>query len=230
MTTIKHVAIIMDGNGRWAKKQQMIRTFGHLSGSENVRNISIRASDLGLEALTLYAFSTENWKRPVEEVNYLMKLPKVFFDKYMQELMSKNIRVSTIGDLEAFPQETRDVLHWAINRSKNNTGMVLNFAMNYGSRDEIVRAVNEIHKYKLINPDFEITEASFEKFLMTKDLPEVDLMIRTSGEQRLSNFLLYQLAYSELMFVEESWPEFTCEIFEQCLEAYKLRHRRFGGI
>jgi len=230
MTAIKHIAIIMDGNGRWAKKQQMARTFGHLSGSENVRNITIRASELGLQALTLYAFSTENWKRPIEEVNYLMKLPKIFFDKYINELMERNIKVMTIGNLSAFPEDTRKVIDWAMNKTKANTGMILNFAMNYGGRDEIVQATKKIIEITKTNPDLVIDEALISQYLMTSNLPEVDLMIRTSGEQRLSNFLLYQLAYSELMFVDESWPEFTTERFEACVEAYNLRQRRFGGV
>ena len=230
MSSLKHVAIIMDGNGRWAKSKGYPRTQGHLVGTDNVRNIAIAANDQGIEVLTVYAFSTENWKRSKDEVDYLMKLPFVFFNKFIKELMEKNIKISMIGEMDDIPKDTARVLQKAIDETANNTGMVLNFAMNYGSRREIVSGINKILEEYKKNNSLEITEENFNSYLYTKDFPDVDLMIRTSGEQRISNFLLWQLAYSELMFVEESWPEFTPELFIKCLKDFESRDRRFGGI
>lgn len=229
-TTCRHVAIIMDGNGRWAKKQNKQRTFGHLSGSENVRNIALAANKLNIKVLTLYAFSTENWKRPMEEVDYLMKLPEVFFNRFMDELMREGIKIMAIGDLSKFPPNTQRVLLNAIDRTKNNSGLILNFAMNYGGRDEIIRAVNAIaNEVRLGTLDI-IDETVFESYLMTSGLPPVDLMIRTSGEQRISNFLLWQLAYSELVFTDVSWPDFKEDDLVQALKVFENRSRRFGGL
>ncbi len=229
-TTCRHVAIIMDGNGRWAKKQDKQRTFGHLSGSENVRNIALAANKLNIKVLTLYAFSTENWKRPMEEVDYLMKLPEVFFNRFMDELMREGIKIMAIGDLSKFPPNTQRVLLNAIDRTKNNSGLILNFAMNYGGRDEIIRAVNAIaNEVRLGTLDI-IDETVFESYLMTSGLPPVDLMIRTSGEQRISNFLLWQLAYSELVFTDVSWPDFKEDDLVQALKVFENRSRRFGGL
>ncbi|MEG0328664.1 MAG: isoprenyl transferase [Erysipelothrix sp.] len=226
MESCKHVAIIMDGNGRWAKKQKKTRSFGHYYGSENVREIALRALDMGVEVITLYAFSTENWKRPQEEIDYLMKLPAIFFEKFLKELMERGIRIETIGDLTKIPERTRKVMENAVERTKNNDKLVLNFALNYGSRDEIVRAVNRIADSGISN----ISERDFSLYLDTKDLPDVDLLIRTGGEQRLSNYLLWQLAYAELMFVDEPWPEFGPDEFEACLVDFDSRNRRFGGL
>lgn len=229
-TYCQHVAIIMDGNGRWAKKQKKQRTFGHFSGSENVRNIAIAANDLGIKALTLFAFSTENWQRPVEEVDYLMKLPEVFFNRFLDELMQKNIRITSIGNLAAFPEDTRRVLQMAIDRTKGNTGLILNFAMNYGGRDEIVRAVKRLVEIYDTEQLKALTEEMFESALDTADLPAVDLLIRTSGEVRISNFLLWQLAYAEMIFTEVAWPEFTADLFNDCIDEFNRRDRRFGGV
>lgn len=229
-TNCQHVAIIMDGNGRWAKKQKKQRTFGHFSGSENVRNIAIAANDLGIKALTLYAFSTENWQRPIEEVDYLMKLPEVFFSRFLDELMQKNIRITSIGNLSAFPADTRRVLEMAIERTKENSGLILNFAMNYGGRDEIVRAVRRLVDTYDTEQLKNLSEEMFESALDTAGLPEVDLLIRTSGEVRISNFLLWQLAYSEMIFPEVAWPEFTAELFNECIDEFNRRDRRFGGV
>ena len=227
----RHVALIMDGNGRWAKKRNLLRTFGHHSGSENVREIAIAAADLGIEVLTLYAFSTENWKRPIDEVNFLMKLPEVFFAKFLIELMAKNIRIQTIGEMDAFPEDTRRVLNSAIQTTQENTGMILCFAMNYGSRREILlaakRFADDLNHGKITK---EADEDTFASYLMTHDYPPVDVVIRTSGEQRLSNFLLWQLAYAELVFVDEAWPEFTPERFKEVLALTAQRERRFGGL
>lgn len=231
MYNLKHVAIIMDGNGRWAKAQGKNRTQGHLVGTDNVRNIAIAANDMGIEVLTVYAFSTENWKRPLEEVNYLMKLPALFFDKFMKELMEKNIRITMIGEMADIPSETAKILQRAIDKTANNTGMVLNFAMNYGSRREMILAMQQYAQDVLDNKrPVKLSEDDFDKYLMTRDFPPVDLMIRTSGEQRISNFLLWQLAYTELMFVDEPWPEFTPEKFKFYCSEFTKRDRRFGGI
>lgn len=231
MEQLQHVAIIMDGNGRWAKAHGKVRTQGHLVGVDNVRNIAIKANDMGVKVLTVYAFSTENWKRPLDEVNYLMKLPALFFNKFMKELMEKNIKISMIGEMEHIPEDTAKVLQRAIDETANNTGMILNFAMNYGSRREITLAARKYAKDVLENKaDLDIDERAFGQYFMTADFPEVDLLIRTSGEYRLSNFLLWQIAYTEFMFVDEPWPEFTPERFEYYCNEFLKRDRRFGGI
>ncbi len=231
MEQLQHVAIIMDGNGRWAKAKGLPRTQGHFVGVDNVRNIAIKANDMGIKVLTVYAFSTENWKRPLEEVSYLMKLPAIFFDKFMKELMEKNIRIKMIGEMEQIPKDTAKILQRAIDKTANNTGMILNFAMNYGSHREMILAINHYAKDVLENKaSLNIDEKGFEKYLMTSDLPPVDLMIRTSGEQRISNFLLWQIAYTELMFVDEPWPEFTPEKFEGYCHDFLKRDRRYGGL
>ncbi|MFI3284991.1 MAG: isoprenyl transferase [Erysipelotrichaceae bacterium] len=228
MEKIKHIAIIMDGNGRYAKKLGEKRTFGHLQGTDNVRNIAIAANDEGVEVLTLYAFSTENWKRPQEEVSYLMKLPAVFIDKFLGELMEKNIRIQMIGQTDLLPADTLKVLNYAIEKTSINTGMILSFALNYGSRDELVCAMRTINDLGIESE--QIDEEMITQHLMTKDYPEVDLMIRTSGECRISNFLLWQLAYSELMFVDVPWPLFTPYEFKACVTQFYQRDRRFGGL
>lgn len=226
MSSLNHIAIIMDGNGRWAQKQNKMRTFGHYYGSENVREIALSALEVGVKTLTLYAFSTENWKRPQEEIDYLMKLPAVFFKKFLKELNEKGIRITTIGDLSKIPEKTREVMLDAIEKTKHNTNLTLNFALNYGSRDEIVRAVNKIIDAK----ETKVTEASFEGYLDTNGLDDVDLLIRTGGDKRLSNYLLWQMAYAEFMFLDMQWPEFNREIFLECVEDFNTRNRRFGGL
>ncbi len=230
MNTLNHIAIIMDGNGRWAKQRNLPRTMGHKKGTEKVREIAIYANKLGIKCLTLYAFSTENWKRPENEVNYLMSLPKIFFNSYLKEIMENNIKITMIGEMDRIPKEAREIFESAIEESKNNTGMVLNFALNYGGQAEIVRACKnyaEDYKNGLIS---DLNEKSFNSYLYTKDFPEVDLMIRTSNEQRISNFLLYQLAYSEFIFMDTFWPDFTCNDLDSCIEEYNHRTRRFGGV
>ena len=229
--SVRHVAIIMDGNGRWAKARGKVRTEGHFKGVEVVRDAAIAANDLGVEVLTLYAFSTENWKRSAEEVGYLMKLPAVFFSRFLKELMEKNIRIAMIGEMEQIPQETAKILNKAIEETRNNTGMVLNFAMNYGSQREIVLAARkyaEDVKNGLRDNNLEVEE--FDQYLMTSEFPPVDLMIRTSGECRLSNFLLWQLAYAEFEFIDLPWPEFTADTLKECLDQFEHRDRRFGGV
>ena len=230
MNDLKHIAIIMDGNGRWAKKRNLPRTMGHKKGVEKVREIAIYANKLGLKCLTLYAFSTENWKRPESEVNYLMSLPKIFFNSYLKELMENNIQIRMIGDLEPIPFEAKQIFKEAISKTSKNTGMILNFALNYGGQNEIVRACKKYaldYKNALVS---DLNEESFKSYLYTCDLPEVDLMIRTSKEQRISNFLLYQLAYSEFIFMDKLWPDFESADLDLAIAEYNHRNRRFGDI
>ena len=232
MKECRHVAIIMDGNGRWAKAKGLPRTAGHKVGADKVRTIAIAANELGVKYLTLYAFSTENWKRSNDEVSYLMKLPAYLFKMYMKEFLERGFRIRLIGDLSALPEATRNVLLEAADESKDNTGLSLIIAINYGSRDEIRRGVVKIAekvKNGELNPQ-DIEEETISASLDTADFPDVDLLIRTSGELRISNYLLWQIAYAELEFVPESWPEFTPEVLARCLEEYSHRDRRFGGV
>jgi undecaprenyl diphosphate synthase len=227
-----HVAIIMDGNGRWAKERGLPRVAGHRAGMKAVKEVTRAANELGVKILTLYAFSTENWKRPKHEVDYLMKLPQEFLDVELEELMEQNVRVTMIGKLEALPPSTRRAVATAIEKTKQNTGMNLNFALNYGSRDEIVEAAREVARLAAegkIHPD-DINEQMFGRLLLTGGMSDPDLLIRTSGELRLSNFLLWQLAYTELWFTETFWPDFTREHFIAAVRAYQKRGRRFGGL
>ena len=227
----RHVAIIMDGNGRWAKKNKLRIAMGHRKGVETLREIIRESSDLGIEALTLYAFSTENWKRDPQEVGALMDLLLEFFTSEIDELDEKNVRILILGDVDAMPEKQRQALHNAMNRTGNNTGLKLNIAINYGGRAEIARAA------KLIAQDVaagkiraeEIDEKTISDYLYTRDLPDVDLMIRTSGEMRLSNFLLYQCAYAEFDFPAVLWPDFTLEEYHKALNSFGKRERRFGG-
>ena len=229
MNELKHLAIIMDGNGRWAKLNNLPRSAGHYKGVEVLRNITKYANKLGIKCLTVYAFSTENWKRSKEEVSYIMSLPKVFFSKYIKELMDNNVRIMIIGDEDNIPKETMKVINDVIDETRNNTGLILNFAFNYGSRDEIVKACKKYAiDYKEGRID-DLDEESFSKYLYTKDLPEVDLLIRTGSEMRLSNFLLYQLAYSEFIVIDTLWPDFTNEVLDECILEYSKRKRNFGG-
>ncbi len=226
-----HIAIIMDGNGRWAKKRGLPRTAGHKQGAENIRKIAIACNDLGVKALTCYAFSTENWKRPESEVDYLCKLPRIFFNSYLAELKKNNIRVTFLGEIERFPKETRNVITTVVEETSNNTGLNLCFAINYGGRREILLAAKHYAKDVFDGKEtLDIEEKDFTKYLMTSDMPEVDLMIRTSGELRISNFLLWQLAYSELIFSPVSWPDFDKECLLAAIDEYTHRNRRFGGL
>lgn len=228
----QHVAIIMDGNGRWAKVRGLPRMAGHHAGMKNVKRIAMAAHDIGVNVLTMYAFSTENWKRPKEEIEFLLSLPQEFFPLEIGDLMENNIQVRMMGHKENLPEHTLQPVQNAIEMTKNNTGMILNFAMNYGSRKEMLHSVKEIaaavHTGQLQVDD--IDEAVYESHLLSCSLPDPDLLIRTSGEQRISNFMLWQLAYSELWFTDAYWPDFTREKFLEAIGAYQMRARRFGGI
>lgn len=228
----EHIAFIMDGNGRWAKKKNMPRTYGHHEGTKTIRTIALEANRLGVKAMTVYAFSTENFSRPQSEVEYIFKLPKEFFDLYLQELIEHNVQIRFIGNVEKAPSLTRDIIFSAVERTKNNTGLILCFAFIYGSKDEMLQAVKGIAEdYK--NGDIvleDITEDLFDTYLMSADLPSVDLMIRTSGECRLSNFMLWQLAYAELYFTPVLWPDFDEKCLHDAILAYQHRDRRFGGL
>ncbi|MBC1521133.1 isoprenyl transferase [Listeria aquatica] len=228
----KHVAIIMDGNGRWAKKRFLPRIAGHKEGMNVVKKITRYANEMGIEVLTLYAFSTENWKRPTDEVDFLMKLPVEFFDTFVPELIQENVKVNVMGYRDNLPLHTLRAVEKAIEDTKHCTGLVLNFALNYGSRAEIVTAMKEAicELEKAGKKAEEITETDIEKHLMTNGLGDPDLLIRTSGELRLSNFMLWQLAYSEFYFTDVHWPDFTEEDFLEAMIDYQNRSRRFGGL
>ncbi|MFC6261080.1 isoprenyl transferase [Levilactobacillus fujinensis] len=230
-----HVAIIMDGNGRWAQQRHLPRIAGHKQGMDTVKTVATAASHLGVKVLTLYAFSTENWKRPTAEVNYLMKLPVDFFGAFVPDLIKNNIRVKVMGYTDKLPAATQKAVRDAIADTQHCTGMVLNFALNYGGRAEIVTAVQNLAeevKAGRLDPSA-IDEASIDQQLMTADLDELrdpDLLIRTSGEERLSNFMLWQVAYSEFVFTQQHWPDFDQTALEQAIYEYQQRHRRFGGL
>ncbi|BCJ85296.1 isoprenyl transferase [Effusibacillus dendaii] len=227
-----HVAIIMDGNGRWAKRRGLPRIAGHRAGMESVKRVTESASEIGVRILTLYAFSTENWKRPEQEVDYLMRLPQEFLILELESLIKNNIRVCMLGDLEALPLWTRESVLEAVEKTKSNTGMMLNIALNYGSRSEIVEAVKKISdqvKAGTLQPE-DINEQTLSACLLTNGIPDPDLLIRTSGELRLSNFLLWQCAYTELWFTDVYWPDFRKEHFYEAIHAYQKRGRRFGGL
>ena len=226
----QHVAIIMDGNGRWAKKHKVEIATGHRNGTETLREIIRNSSDIGIKALTLYAFSTENWGRPQKEVEALMQLILDFFASEIDELDEKNVRITILGDKGDLPDRRRDVLIEAETRTVKNTGLRLNIAINYGSRAEIVRAARQIAEDVAagrLAPD-QVNDEAIASRLYTEGLPEVDLMIRTSGEMRLSNFLLWQCAYAEFVFPTVLWPDFTVADFDDALVAFLRRDRRFG--
>lgn len=228
----KHVAIIMDGNGRWALKKGLPRIAGHKAGVNTIKEVARIANKLGIEVLTLYAFSTDNWKRPQKEVKYLMGLPHEFLVKEIDELIQQNVQVKSIGFDEQLPDHTLKAVRKAEQRTKNNTGLILNFALNYGSRNEILRATKSIVEEVLSGniSQEEIDEDVFNQYLLTKQYPDPDLLIRTSGEQRISNFLLWQLAYTELWFTPVYWPEFSQQLFLSAIYDYQNRGRRFGGL
>ena len=226
----KHVAIIMDGNGRWAKQHKLKVALGHRAGTEALREIIRNSSDIGIGALSLYAFSTENWGRPQAEVEALMQLILDFFHSEIDELDEKNVRITILGDKTGLPQKQCAALMEAETRTMDNTGLRLNIAINYGSRAELARAAQELARdvqNGLIKPE-DITEEAFAKKLYTDGQPDVDLMIRTSGEMRLSNFLLWQCSYAEFVFPTVLWPDFDLKQYHECIAEFQGRKRRFG--
>lgn len=224
----RHVGIIMDGNGRWAKKRLLPRSAGHRAGMESLRQIVRTTHSLGIDALTVYAFSTENWARPATEIDALFKLLSEYFYKEIDELNLNGVRIRTLGELSAFQPGLRSLMQDAVERTKNNTGLCFNVAINYGSRDEIVHAVRSIAEAGLAPS--EITEQTVSDRLYTAGLPELDLIIRTAGEERLSNFLLWQAAYAEFVFSKTLWPDFSPDVYYECLREYLKRTRRFGRV
>ncbi len=227
-----HVAVIMDGNGRWAKMRSLPRIAGHRAGMKTVKEIVKAADEIGIKYMTMYAFSTENWKRPREEVDFLMKLPQEFLSTELDELVERNVRICMVGSKEELPSHTLQALELAEERTRNNSGLQLNFALNYGSRKEIVRAVAEIAarvQAGELTPE-QVDEEAINRYLYTSDIPDPDLLIRTSGEIRLSNFMLWQLAYTELWFTDVLWPDFSREHFYQAIAEYQGRARRYGAV
>ena len=226
----KHVAIIMDGNGRWAKGRGMSRVFGHKNALTAVRESVKAASQINVEAITLYAFSTENWNRPKLEVDALMSLLINSLKKELPDFMKNGVKVNAIGSIDSLPKKAQKVLSDVISDTKDNTDITLTFALSYGSREEIVNTIKNISK-KVVNKELnieEINENTINNHLYTFNLPDVDLMIRTSGEQRISNFLLWQMAYAELYFTDVLWPDFRKEHFYDAIIDYQNRERRFG--
>ncbi len=226
----QHLAIIMDGNGRWAKQKGLFRSIGHENGSKAVREIVEGSAEIGIPFLTLYAFSTENWNRPKMEVELLMKLLVSSLKKEIKTLIEKDIKLNAIGNLEALPKKAYKELLDVIEKTKNNKRMTLTLALSYGSREEITKTIKEISlkvKNNLISPH-DIDETVINNHLYTQNLPDVDLLIRTSGEQRISNFLLWQIAYAELYFTETLWPDYTKNHLFEAILNYQNRERRFG--
>ncbi|HWR22767.1 MAG TPA: polyprenyl diphosphate synthase [Feifaniaceae bacterium] len=227
-----HVAIIMDGNGRWAQQRGLPRAAGHRAGMDRLRGVITASSDLGIAALSLYAFSTENWKRPAEEIGALCSLLVEYFKKEIDALHKNRVCIRALGELAPFPEAVRNAVTEAAEKTRNNTGLKLNIALNYGARDELLRACKSIAKAVESGGVAAggIDAGTFENALDTRGLPPVDLLIRTGGDQRLSNFLLYQAAYAELMFVADYFPDFSDERYLGALREFSHRTRRFGGL
>lgn len=225
MNELKHLAIIMDGNGRWAKQQEKPRNRGHEAGAKTVQKITEYVAKSSIEYLTLYAFSTENWSRPKSEVSALMKLLERYLKKEQKTLIKNSVRFNYIGDIEPFSKPLKDALKATKELTKDNLNLTQTLALNYGSKDEIVRAVNT-----LIKEDKAVTNESLNGALDTKKMPEVDLLVRTGGQSRVSNFLLWQIAYAELYFTPTLWPDFTTEELKKIITSYQKTHRRFGGL
>ncbi|MBE6399989.1 MAG: di-trans,poly-cis-decaprenylcistransferase [Lentisphaerae bacterium] len=225
---IEHIAIIMDGNGRWATARGLSRSEGHLAGAKQISVVADAARAMGIKSLTLYAFSTENWKRPEPEVTALMSLLKEFATNELPQMMKNNVRLRTIGRTGDLPLASRMALLKAIDLTKNNDGLTINIALSYGGRAEIVDAVNKILKER--KSDAPMTEEEFRNYLYLPDMPDPDLMIRTGGNLRISNFLLWQLSYAELYVTETYWPDFGADDLRRAIEAFDGRERRFGGL
>ena len=231
MRVPNHIAIILDGNGRWAKKRGMPRSFGHVKGCENLEDICEVAKELGVKYLTVYAFSTENWKRSKEEVDGLMKLFRNYLKKCIKISQKNNMRVKVIGDITAFDSDIQESIEKLEDFSKDFTDLHFQIALNYGSRDEITRAVNRmLEDQKAGKLETPVSEDTISGYLDTAGIPDPDLMIRTSGELRLSNYLLWQLAYSEFYFTDVPWPDFKKEELIKAIEKYNERDRRYGGV
>lgn len=232
MNVPQHIAIILDGNGRWAKAKGMPRNYGHAQGSKNVEKICEEAWRMGIKYLTVYAFSTENWNRPADEVKALMKLLRSYMKTCLKTAAKNDMKVRVIGDITKLDEDIQKRILELEEATKNNGGLNFQIAINYGSRDEITRAVRalveDVKKGKLM-PE-EVDETCIEKYLDTHDIPDPDLLIRTSGEQRLSNYLLWQLAYTEFYFTDVPWPDFTKQELEKAIEQYNSRDRRYGGV
>lgn len=228
----QHIAIIMDGNGRWANQQGLARTAGHKRGAKTIEEVVQAAAAVGVKMVTLYAFSTENWSRPTEEINYIMSLPEQFLKNFVPNAIQDNIQVRAIGDITRLPENVQKGIVDAYEKTRENTGTTLNIAVNYGGRQELVRATQQIAQEvaagKLTAE--QITEAVFAQHLYTPDFPEVELLIRTSGEERVSNFLLWQIAYAEFYFTDTLWPDFSATEFYEAIYAYQNRDRRKGGL
>ncbi len=232
MVIPQHVAIIVDGNGRWARSKGMPRNYGHVRGAKNLEVICRDAYNMGIKYLTVYLFSTENWKRPKDEVDALMKLFRSYTKTCLKTAKDNNMKVRVLGDPTALDQDLQDSLARLVESSKDNTGLNFQIAINYGSRDEIVRAIRRAAQDCVdgkLQPE-EITEERFSGYLDTAEVPDPDLLIRTSGEQRLSNYLMWQLAYTEFYFTEVPWPAFTKDDLWQAIEKYNSRDRRYGGV
>ena len=228
----RHIAIIMDGNGRWAKSKGMPRTYGHMQGAKNVEVICEEAYNMGIKYLTVYAFSTENWNRPQDEVDALMKLLRNYMKTCLKTAAKNDMKIRVIGDKTRLDEDIRTKIEELEESTKNNGGLNFQIAINYGSRDEMRRAIVNLAKDCVegkVNPD-DISESLFDTYLDTHDIPDPDLMIRTSGEQRLSNYLLWQLAYAEFYFTDVPWPDFSKEELVKAIEQYNKRDRRFGGV
>lgn len=228
----KHIAIIMDGNGRWAKKRKLPRTMGHKAGVETIRRVLKEADKLGVKYMTLYAFSTENWKRPKDEVNALMKLLIQYLRQEINELHKNGVKINVLGDMSKLPKECQEEIEKSALKTEKNTGITMNIALNYGGRDEILRAVKLISEdvSKGIIKSSEIDDTIFESYLYTKGVPDPDIIIRPSGEQRLSNFLLWQCAYSEFWYSDICWPDFKESDLHRAIYDFQKRDRRFGGV
>lgn len=222
----------MDGNGRWAKRRALPRSAGHKEGSRRLGNLTLFANEIGLKYLTVYAFSTENWSRPKEEVDYLMRLPLEFLNEYKDRLYNENIKLQVIGDKKKLPQELQEKIAEVEEKTNDRTGLTFVIALNYGSKIEILEAAKKLTKEVLqdkVNLE-DVGIADFDQYLYTKDIPDVDLLIRTSNELRISNFLLWQIAYSELYFTKVLWPDFSEKQFIKAIKAYNKRNRRFGKV
>ena len=227
----KHIAIIMDGNRRWARNKNLPVKLGHKEGAKTIEKIVEYANKIGIEYITVYAFSTENWKRSKDEVDSLMLLLRNYLDKYSKKAETENIIIKVLGDISVLSEDLRQSINDAVERTKNNTGTTFAVALNYGGRDELIKGIRKISEdvKNGVLDSASISEEDFEKYLYTSGMPDPDLLIRTSGEYRTSNFLPWQLVYSEFVFLEKNWPDFTEDDLDFCIEEFKKRNRKFGA-